>query len=206
MMKNHKCDECDESLFHRYQLKEHKEAVHEGLLFSCSECEYKTKYKRWLPRHVKSEHKKIRYECNICGHRARRKSNIRIHIGRNHSGGNSFINEVVLLDEDVIKRNSSEPFPSNDDSLNHFSSEILTKVCPYCESKINSGNLKRHIDKIHLGVKYSCLVCKYTVKSKYKVKGHIKKSHPEVEEANLSIQRIKLESSYSTQEPLKLAV
>ena len=51
------CDECKNAYSTAGNLKQHKQAKHEGILYNCEQCEYVTSRKNYLLRHKKNMHK-----------------------------------------------------------------------------------------------------------------------------------------------------
>ena len=58
------CNEYDSMAKHKYKLKEHKQARHEGVTYGCKEYDYKATWRDRLTLHVNTKHEGLMYRCN----------------------------------------------------------------------------------------------------------------------------------------------
>lgn len=84
-IKEHKCDQCDRAYHERFQLKRHKNIVHEGIrLFNCTICDtHKFTTKKSLGQHMLL-HGEKRFPCKFCGQKFAQGSGRRGHEKRVH--------------------------------------------------------------------------------------------------------------------------
>ena len=60
------CDQCEYIAKRKHQLKEHKEARHDGVIYPCDLCPYTSKSKKYTIQHRNSVHLGIQYACDQC--------------------------------------------------------------------------------------------------------------------------------------------
>ena len=176
-----KCEECEMKFANITHLKEHKDSVHKGILYSCSLCDYKSPYKYNLNKHTKYKHtesqKQMKHICTICGKTYAKKNGLTDHeLTHNERTlkcemcGTSFYNILYLKRHhrtvhgeenfscDVCGRKfTTKPRLKdhfNSIHLNHADRKHVCKLCGQGFHKIIA--YKNHMNK-HLGLKpYEC--------------------------------------------------
>jgi len=81
------CVECDKSYSDYSGLRNHRQAVHEGVTYDCRQCDYKATLKANLKIHIESKHEGIKkFACSFCDNRYSSKQKLKYHLNHaNHS-------------------------------------------------------------------------------------------------------------------------
>ena len=120
----------------------------------CSECDYKAGRIAGLRNHKKRVHLKIRYPCDKCEYKAGAKSDLKIHTQSTH-------NKVKLPCNTCDKVFSRPPALILHRQKVHEGINKSVK-CNVCDKVISSkSKLDRHIDIVHLKVKFKCDLCDF---------------------------------------------
>ena len=79
------CDSCNHVTTRLIDLKAHKLAKHEGLVYNCDKCDLKTAYKSCLERH-KFKHGEKKFSCDQCHFKATLSDILKVHQNTVHAG------------------------------------------------------------------------------------------------------------------------
>ena len=76
---------------------------------------------------------------------------------------------------------SSKVFQSNDEKKSHFCAHPDRFQCDQCEKNYKvKGELKKHIDSIHRGIRFPCSTCSEVLSSSQSLKRHVRTVHETV--------------------------
>ena len=98
------CDQCVFSTARKSHLKDHIEAVHEGVRYTCKICAHVANNKVQLRSHVNKNHRE-KHTCQMCGFNTHMAGNLRAHIERKHGAD---LSPVGTLHESFMKTASSK--------------------------------------------------------------------------------------------------
>ena len=153
---NLNCDQCEYEATRFDSLVRHQRNIHEGLKYSCSYCDYQASDKGNLQQHQKTIHEGIKYLCDQCHYQSRWSSSLNSHKRANHSDKGKLSNTITDTNGIVDSRHQ----------------------CNQCSYKAKDlGNLERHTDSLHDGIKYVCDVCDYQAKSPKTIRYHRQLKH-----------------------------
>ena len=83
--RSHDCAQCDAKFQYNYLLRQHVQAVHEGIKFQCPECGKEYNKRQTLNSHIKYVHEKVReFSCPFCSYAASQNSDLKKHMRRVH--------------------------------------------------------------------------------------------------------------------------
>lgn len=156
-----KCGECDFESGRR-QLQLHRSEFHgtvEKEPHSCKKCEFETFSLKELSKHMNRQHKDksmlFKFSCEKCKYYTTTKGFLNQHLSK-HS--NSELEEKY--------------------SVNLVEDEKKIYYCNDCEYQNPVyGNLKRHVEVYHLGIKYQCDQCGYAATRPENLTKHIESKH-----------------------------
>ena len=60
------CDQCDYQTNNSWHIKTHKQAQHEGIMYTCDQCERQFSTKQKMKQHEKRQHDGQKYNCDEC--------------------------------------------------------------------------------------------------------------------------------------------
>ena len=80
----HSCKLCDFDARSPSLLKEHNQAVHEGIRYHCDQCDYLATTERNLMQHKRVKHEGIRFTCDQCEYSATSKGDLNRHRNNIH--------------------------------------------------------------------------------------------------------------------------
>lgn len=180
IMKDFKCDECEQSYSSNFTLIRHISSIHilENKIHKCDECKKVFYDNAILAKHFKNKHpdKKRTYKCDECEISFTRNNSLTNHIKNYHI----LENKIHKCDE-CNKIFYLEEYRNTHHKLNHPNKRIKYK-CNYqdCNKEfLSKYNLNLHI-KIHLedNNPFKCEKCDKLFKTEFKLTNHYKKEHP----------------------------
>ena len=141
-----KCDQCEyipkgNVSVRRINLKQHKEAIHQGTKYDCNHCEYKAGYKTNLREHMLRMHETRKFKCDQCDYKASLYYRLKQHIESQHAGLRYKCEEC---DYKVGRK---------DTLAKHFNKNHVKVFCDMCDVKPCSKiEMKQHKDSEHTGL------------------------------------------------------
>ena len=178
-----KCKKCEYTTTANAELQSHQMTVHMNTKEKCHKCSYETKYASRLKEHVREVHDKIKDEaCPLCSFKTKRKSAVQKHLRTVHK---KTAHEDAPPDSDgevheKIRNDPQDKMSKVPEIAKHFSITpeglYLCRACSFTTKK--SGDLNKHIKKIHLKAKdKSCDQCGFKTRSSGSLRSHIQKFH-----------------------------
>ena len=82
----HHCDYCEYQSTKKGYLRQHIQAIHEGITYPCNQCDYKATQQTNLKTHINSQHEGLIYPCIQCDFKGSTKNILKIHIQSKHEG------------------------------------------------------------------------------------------------------------------------
>ena len=140
------CDQCEYTpkgniSVKRINLKQHKEAMHQGTKYDCDHCEYKAGYKTNLREHMQRMHEAKKFKCDQCDYKASLYYRLKQHIESQHAGLRYKCEEC---DYKVGRK---------DTLAKHFNKNHVKVFCDMCDVKSCSKiEMKQHKDSEHKGL------------------------------------------------------
>ena len=129
------CSECSFTTKYNSSLSIHESIHHSGIVFPCPQCPFRATSKQTLKRHDKKQHEGIIFRCTECSHKASEKSKIKRHMTMIHHKSDCMDASCGHKSHGNINKTGTTNFP----------------ICPIC--KCNKSNIKRHIQRVHEGIR-----------------------------------------------------
>ena len=124
-----------------YNLKQHKEAIHQGTKYECNHCEYKAGYKSNLKAHMERMHKENKLKCDHCDYKASVYSRVKQHIENQHA---DLWYKCEECDYKVGRK---------DTLAKHFNKNHVNVICGMCDiTPCSKLEMKQHKDIQHTGL------------------------------------------------------
>ena len=149
-------------------------------LFKCDECNLSFRFEVIWKKHLSIIHRGLLraeqpIECSICSDLFSTNLSHKIHLTQQHQTSDS---ECQKCDFKGMKN----------DVDRHFLRKHTTEVCPFCAETFKGGNnIDRHIkitncgnDPLNIIPKAPCLQCNKVLKTKAKLKIHVKQIHNQI--------------------------
>ena len=174
------CDSCDYIAKRKDQLKQHKEAVHEGKIYQCNFCDHTSPWERSLRSHMEHIHGD-KVKCELCGKRFVNNREYEKHINRSHSATDKLF-KCIHCEFETLNYEELQPHRRK----NHWKSFMSKKTkkkekCPYCDKEISmsrTNQLKEHINNVHLQIKtHQCRICEKKFAQLTHLRNHINSIH-----------------------------
>jgi len=190
------CSNCDFSAQKKYMIVTHKQEEHGGITYSCDICSETFSTKKYHDVHIKSIHEGVVWQCKECGKIMQDEHNLKIHKKNNGActlcafsscwrslrkhmqtvHNNLYHNGVFNCDQCDFVSQTWKNVQRHIKSY-HKAEHLICDQCPYKTTRI--FQLKKHTDKIHMGIKEEtskCHICFKTVVAK-SLKMHIRLYH-----------------------------
>ena len=112
------CDQCDHNARRPYELKKHKERVHENTgralqakntlngKYDCDQCEYSTTDPLNLRKHIECKHLEVRYSCDECNFTAVKRYLVIKHKKKYHITKTSESYVTLVICDTIVKLES----------------------------------------------------------------------------------------------------
>ena len=171
-MKEHECNQCGKKLTKKSNLIVHIDTVHKKKDFVCfkKECKYTTKSVFFMKKHRKTEHGGMMKQRKFGKIMSKQSQNYKKSLKR-----------ALKVTQNKIKKEAVEQEGNKDLDNNESKTEEKTSNifdCTYCNKKfVGKDNFKRHVNGMHLGVKYDCNQCSYKATQISNLNEHIKAVH-----------------------------
>jgi len=171
------CDQCDYSATNTWNLKSHKDVKHNDLRIPCDMCEYRATTRPNLKKHKEAKHLGIKYPCEKCSYAATQKQSLEVHMRNMHADPTGTIaDEIGDRDAEPRSTTNSNSKTHAKKSLSQASQVMIS--CDQCDYHTPfKGNLKKHKEAKHDGIKYPCDKCDYAATQKQSLMVHMRKMH-----------------------------
>ena len=141
-----KCNVCDKVLISRQSLIQHKETVHDGVIYRCKICDAPIRSRPNMADHMKRMHGNEEFSCDKCNFRTKTRRKLKAHIGNVHSEKRF---ECKLCDSKYgfqfaltkhVQQVHAKTLPENERGI---------ATCPSCDFKSKPWNVQKHIKQLH---------------------------------------------------------
>ena len=136
---------CDKKYKSHAGLRNHVEAVHEGIIYKCNICQYIAKHKSHLTIHIRNVHFKelqLQYPCKICFYQATCTKDLSRHVDNVHLRSENVVcNQCHKSIQKQSLSRHMKMFHSGDQP------QYNCKSCSF--NTIHKGGLKRHNKNVH---------------------------------------------------------
>ena len=153
-----KCEMCNLPFKSIFTKRKHYERDHlklkENIEYSCIKCDYKSGSSSGLRNHEKRVHLGLRYPCGICEYKAGAKGDLKIHIQYTH--------KKMKLPCNLCDKEFSRPSGLLLHKQKVHQGIDKSFKCNMCEKVLSAKfKLQRHINSVHLKIKFKCELCDY---------------------------------------------
>ena len=163
-------------------LKKRSNQFQSNTSLQCSHCEFKTNYNQVLVRHKRKMHDMV-LKCTECDYKTYSRKVLGKHRYNKH--GIDKHNTIMKSDEINIEKECNKcQFKGNMYNYsiwkNHNLYEHGTRdyLCDQCEKTFfTQSNLTSHIESIHVGAIFDCVICGFKTSTKLNLKRHVGKHH-----------------------------
>ena len=174
-LKTFQCEKCPHKTKYRHNLELHVKAVHENIRdHTCKICGNSFRDKRGLINHENAVHKKIRvYICQKCPYKASQKGQLDRHVRAYHDGIRRFACSLCSY-----KAYHKCTLDAHVKSVHNK----IKEQCQLCDFSASDADLRRHIKKQHLQMKYCCenKFCRYVGTTREKLENHMNSCRKEI--------------------------
>ena len=179
------CDKCSYVSASSTHLRDHLEAVHEGVIIRCpyEGCPKTFKFRSNIRQHVKHVHENNSIECTECDYTAKSKRALRVHFGLHH-GVKYFACEFCDY-RAGYQHKMDKHTRNNHRQLLTEKQKIGLKLikCSKCDYENTKSKIARHEltcngkENRISELKHICVDCDFRTNHMYKLKHHIKDKH-----------------------------
>jgi len=176
------CDQCDYKSPKGWNVRIHKQTVHDGIKFQCKyeNCTYQTTRKYELKKHLKVLHKEdVTFPCDICNTEFVHEFKLKIHRREEHN---------INKSEKKLKCKKAESVPRLENMTkktgtvlglkNKPTSTKKIRTCYFCEfTCFHPSDMKNHRESTHAGEKYHCTQCNFSAGLRKNLNAHIRSKH-----------------------------
>ena len=177
-----KCDICGKHFSSKWNLRQHKEIVHEGkklFKFKCDRCEKSFTRPHHLNKHVDTVHKNKKiYNCDLCEKSFGEMGNLQKHVKNIHEEQKNIecYHNCEMCGKDFLSKGSLK---SHKETVHEGKNQVKCEICGKLFTQ--SGSLKKHIQSIHEGMdSYKCELCDKVFNQIQNLRKHIKSIHEKV--------------------------
>ena len=170
-MIQYECNVCKKNFSKKRSWKVHMRNCHQDALFPCADCGKRFILEHTMKLHVETVHMGSA-KCDYCQKGYRNAASLSEHIRRLHRDemipctGCNFL----FLNEDNLAHHMKKFHPQMD-VAGHF-------VCEVCHATFKKKSyLRRHITKVHSGIRFTCPECRSSFSTKQNLARHVKSVH-----------------------------
>jgi len=192
------CDECGQKYTNTGSLSLHKQAKHSDKTYQCDKCEFTATNKNSLGKHMKTHN----LSCDLCSAQFSSRNDFNVHMKGVHGGHKYRCDQCEFssawretLKNHISSKHSREGlykcdicnagFPRRNTLATHMQihddrEKQRQYECSYvgCQSTFTApSQLKKHVAKVHEGVRWPCDRCDFIGSYKDDLKLHIKAVH-----------------------------